>query len=107
SENHADHGHEGRPWFLAHHFDTVGQQVSAAKLGMWLFLCTEVLMFSGLFLAYFIIRTLYPEMLLESGEQLNKIAGGANTIVLITSSWTMALAVRCAQVGDQKGLQRN
>jgi cytochrome c oxidase subunit 3 len=100
-------GHGGRPWFLAHHFDTVGQQEGAAKLGMWLFLCTEVLMFSGLFLAYFIIRTLYPDMLLASGEQLNKVAGGINTVVLITSSWTMALAVRCAQVNDQKGLQRN
>lgn len=106
----SDNKHEssgGRPWFLAHHFDTTGQQESSAKLGMWLFMCTEVLMFSGLFLAYFIIRTLYPEMMLEAGEQLNKVAGGANTIVLITSSWTMALAVRCAQVNDQKGLQRN
>lgn len=106
SDNHKnDSG--GRPWFLAHHFDTAGQQESAAKLGMWLFMCTEVLMFSGLFLTYFIIRMLYPEMLLASGEQLNKVAGGANTIVLITSSMTMALGVRCAQVNDQKGLQRN
>ena len=57
--------HEDRPWFLAHHFDTVGQQMSSAKLGMWLFACTEVLMFSGLFLAYFIFRQLYPEMVLR------------------------------------------
>ena len=99
--------HGDRPWYLAHHFDTMGQQNSSAKLGMWLFLCTEVLMFSGLFLAYFIIRSMYPEMVLAAGEQLNKTAGGINTVVLITSSLTMALGVRCAQVGDNKGLQRN
>jgi cytochrome c oxidase subunit 3 len=104
-----EHGHSsgGRPWFLAHHFDTVGQQMSANKLGMWLFLCTEILMFSGLFLAYFIARTMYPEMVLAGGEQLNKVAGGINTVVLITSSLTMALAVRAAQVNDTKGILRN
>ncbi len=97
---------EERPWYLAHHFDTVGQQASSAKLGMWLFLCTEVLMFSGLFLAYFIIRTLYPEMVLASGEELSKVAGGTNTIVLITSSLTMALAVRSAQLGETKAISK-
>ena len=99
--------HEDRPWFLAHHFDTVGQQVSAAKLGMWLFACTEVLMFSGLFLAYFILRQLYPEMVLTASEELNKTAGGFNTIVLLTSSFTMALGVRAAQTNNNKALQRN
>ena len=66
---------------VAHHFYDGHQESSSAKLGMWLFLCTEVLMFSGLFLAYFIIRTLYPEMLLAAGEQLNKTAGGINSPV--------------------------
>ncbi len=101
------HENEDRPWFLAHHFDTVGQQMSSAKLGMWLFLCTEVLMFSGLFLAYFIIRQLYPEMVLTASEELNKTAGGVNTIVLLTSSFTMALGVRAAQTNNQKALERN
>ena len=96
-----------RPWYLAHHFDTTGQQFSSAKLGMWLFLCTEILMFSGLFLAYFILRTLYPEMVLAAGEELNKVAGGVNTVVLITSSFTMAMGVRAAQVNDQRALTRN
>jgi cytochrome c oxidase subunit III len=102
SNKEAEHGHghghdEERPWFLAHHFDTVGQQVSSAKLGMWLFACTEVLMFSGLFLAYFILRQMYPEMVLVASEELNKTAGGINTVVLLTSSFTMALGVRAAQ----------
>lgn len=102
------HGHEEeRPWFLAHHFDTVGQQMSSAKLGMWLFCCTEILMFSGLFLAYFILRQMYPEMVLIASEELNKTAGGINTVVLLTSSFTMALGVRAAQTNNNKALERN
>lgn len=95
------------PEHLAHHFDTLEQQAAAGKLGMWLFLATEILMFSGLFLAYFITRMFYPEMVLEAHEYLSKTAGGINTVVLITSSFTMALGVRAAQVGDQKALIRN
>jgi cytochrome c oxidase subunit 3 len=95
-----------RPPFLAHHFDTPSQQFSSAKLGMWLFLCTEVLMFSGLFLAYFIIRTLHPQMVLVASEELSKTAGGINTIVLITSSFTMAMGVRAAQTSNYKALER-
>lgn len=104
----AEHAHEdGHPSHLAHHFDTMGQQVSAAKLGMWVFLATEILMFSGLFLAYFIIRMFYPDMVLGAHEYLSKTAGGINTVVLITSSFTMALAVRAAQTGNQKSLKLN
>lgn len=90
---------------LAHHFDTMGQQTASAKLGMWLFLATEILMFSGLFLAYFILRMLYPEMVLEAHEHLSKWAGGINTVVLLTSSYTMALGVRSIQLGDVKKLR--
>lgn len=97
--------HEHSP-YVAHHFDTMGQQASAAKLGMWLFLATEILMFSGLFLAYFICRMFYPEMVLEAHEYLNKTMGGINTVVLITSSYTMALAVRSAQVSNTPALKK-
>lgn len=93
--------------FLQHHYNTPGQQASAAKLGMWVFLATEILMFSGLFLAYFIVRMLYPEMVLGAHEYLSKTAGGVNTLVLLTSSFTMAMAVRSAQVGDQAKLKIN
>jgi len=95
------------PMPLAHHFDTAGQQAGSAKFGMWVFLATEVLMFSGLFLAYFIVRMLYPEMVLSSHELLDKTMGGINTVVLLTSSYTMAMGVRAAQLGDKKGLVRN
>ncbi|MCA9654934.1 MAG: cytochrome c oxidase subunit 3 family protein [Myxococcales bacterium] len=93
--------------FFAHHFNTPDQQAGAAKLGMWVFLSTEILMFSGLFLAYFIVRMFYPDMVLAAHEHLNKTAGGINTVVLITSSVTMALAVRAAQVGNTPAIKRN
>lgn len=99
---HDDHDH---PVWMQHHFDTAAQQESASKLGMWLFLSTEVLMFSGLFLAYAIARYLYPDMMLQAHEELSIPLGATNTVVLITSSLTMALAVRAAQVGNQKQLK--
>ena len=86
----------------AHHFYDAEQQASSAKLGMWLFLVTEVLLFSGLFVAYTVIKTLNPEMWKIASEQLDWVMGSVNTLVLITSSWTVALAVRAAQT-NQKG----
>lgn len=98
----AGHSHEAHPSYLQHHFDTPEQQEGAAKLGMWLFLATELLMFSGLFLAYFYMRSQYPDMVLEYHEHLNKWMGALNTIFLITSSFTMAMAVRAAQIGKAR-----
>lgn len=95
------------PMPLAHHFDTEGQQAGSAKFGMWVFLATEILMFSGLFLAYFIVRMFYPDMVLSSHELLDKTMGGINTVVLLTSSFTMAMGVRAAQLGDKKGVVNN
>jgi cytochrome c oxidase subunit 3 len=93
--------------FHQHHFLTMAQQASSAKLGMWLFLGQEVLFFSGLFMAYFAFRALYPETWLHAAEQLSKTMGGINTVVLLYSSLTMALAVRSAQLSDKKGLVNN
>ena len=101
----AEH-HEETPG-LAHHFHSREQQRSSAKLGMWLFLAQEILFFGGLFMAYAAYRFFYPETFLEAHEHLSIPMGGTNTIVLITSSLTMALAVRAAQTGDQKALLRN
>lgn len=107
----AAHGHHGgaKPphKFFQHFYDSVEQQAGAAKLGMWIFLATEVLMFSGLFLAYFVVRMFYPEMVLDAHELLDKRLGGVNTVALLTSSYTMAMGVRAAQVGDQAKLVRN
>ncbi len=86
---------------LAHHFDTPQQQFDSGKLGVWLFLTTEILLFSGLFCAYAVYRAGHPEVFAYAHKYLNKWLGALNTIVLIFSSFTMAWAVRAAQLGDQ------
>lgn len=99
---HDDHGHGKWGSWLAHHFDTPVQQFESAKLGMWLFLAQEVLFFSGLFVAYGVFRLNYPEAFEAGSAQLNKYIGGFNTCVLLVSSFTAAMAVRSAQLGDRK-----
>ncbi len=99
STAHAAEEHE-HPSYLAHHFHTVQQQVDSAKLGMWLFLVTEVLFFSGLFMGYIAVRFWYPEMFLDASHHLDIPMGALNTVVLLTSSLTVALAVREAQLAD-------
>jgi cytochrome c oxidase subunit 3 len=89
---------------LAHHFDDLEQQKEASTLGMWIFLGTEVLFFGGLFLAYAIYRSWYPEAFAASSHTLDLTLGAVNTVALITSSLTMALAVHAAQTGNRKAL---
>jgi cytochrome c oxidase subunit 3 len=101
AHGHDAHGHHG-PKFLAHHFDTPVQQFDTAKLGMWLFLAQELLFFAGLFVAYGIYRSWYPEDFSWASHQLDRFMGGANTIVLLFSSLTAALAVRSAQLGKKE-----
>ena len=84
--------------YLAHHFVRKTQQDSAIKLGMWVFLVQEILFFGGLFMAYIAMRYMYPEVWSSAYHELNTLAGAGNTVVLLTSSLTMALAVRAAQV---------
>lgn len=98
----SDHGHgHGNP-NLAHHFDTMDQQNNAGKLGMWLFLATEVLLFAGLFCAYAVYRSNHPEVFEYASTFLDVRWGGLNTLVLLTSSWTMAMAVRASQLGQKE-----
>ena len=95
----ASQHHEG-PAFLAHHFDTPQQQFSAAKLGMWLFLAQELLFFSGLFVAYGVYRVAHPEAFSVGSHLLDWRLGALNTVVLLLSSFTAAMAVRSAQLGE-------
>ena len=88
--------HEATP-HLQHHFDTPEQQFDAGKLGIWLFLATEILLFGGLFCAYAIYRANHPEIFVYAHQFLDKILGGTNTVILLCSSLTMAWAVRAAQ----------
>lgn len=100
-----EHGHE-HP-FLAHHFDTPEQQFEAGKLGVWLFLVTEVLFFAGLFCAYSIYRSQNFEVFEWSHYYLDTNMGAINTIVLLVSSFTAAYAVRCAQRAERGKLLVN
>ena len=101
---HADDHHGDHPDYLAHHFDSSEQQFDAGKLGIWLFLVQEVLFFSGLFCAFAVYGSLYPEAFRWGHQWLDPTMGFINTLVLITSSLTMAWAVRCAQLGQRTGL---
>jgi cytochrome c oxidase subunit 3 len=101
---HAGHhdAHAAHHPALQHHFDTMPQQKEAAVLGMWLFLLTEILFFGGLFVAYMIYRIWYFEAFAEASRRLSIFWGGLNTAVLLGSSLTMALGVRCAQTNNRK-----
>lgn len=90
--------------FLAHHFDTIQQQREAQAVGMWMFLATEVLLFGALFVSYTAYRTFYPEAFEAGSSHLIALIGGGNTVVLLTSSLTMAMAVYAAQTGKRRML---
>jgi len=94
-----DHDH---PAFLAHHFDAPTQQFDAAKLGMFLFLATEVLLFGGLFCLYAVYRGNHPEIFAYGSQFLDTRWGATNTAILLISSMTMAIAVTAAQRGQKR-----
>jgi len=101
---HADdhgHAHAAHHPALQHHFDTMAQQKEAAVVGMWVFLLTEILFFGGLFAAYMVYRIWYFDAFAEASRSLSLFWGGLNTAVLIGSSLTMAMAVRCAQTNKR------
>jgi cytochrome c oxidase subunit III len=89
---------------LREQFDTAEQQKDASTLGMWIFLITEIMFFGGMFLAYTIYRSAYPHVFALTSTSLNVYIGAANTVVLLCSSFTMVLAVRAAQLGQQKAI---
>ena len=97
-------GHDGQlhPANLQHHFVSSEQQFEASKLGMWLFLVTEVLLFGGMFVAYAIYRAWYPELFEQASAQLDTVWGAFNTLVLLASSLTVAWSIRAAQTDNRK-----
>lgn len=96
------HGHGDHHPMLAHHFDSMQQQFDSSKLGMWLFLSTEVLLFAGLFCAYTVYRGNHPEVFIYASKFLNTSLGALNTVILLASSFTVAMAVRSAQLNLRK-----
>ncbi len=93
---------ESAPTFLEHHFSTPLQQRESAKIGMWLFLLTEILTFGGLFVTYGIFRMVNPEMFYNAHKALDIGLGTFNTIVLIISSVTVVLAIHSIQNDRQE-----
>lgn len=91
----------------AEHFRDREHEFDATKMGVWLFLATEILLFSGMFVGYGVLRMLHPEAFIAGSGHLDVHWGLINTVVLLASSYTVAAAVRCAQVDDQAGLRRN
>jgi cytochrome c oxidase subunit III len=97
----------GQPAHLKHYFVTSDQQFDAAKMGMWLFLVTEILLFSGMFVTYAVYRVWHPEVFAQSAQLLDWKAGGFNTLLLLLSSFTVAHGIQRIQRGDRRGLVRN
>ncbi len=89
---------------LAHHFENYDQQREAASLGMWFFMAQEILFFGGVFLLYMIYRISNAKAFALASSELDVKWGFINTLVLIASSVTMALAVKQAQLGKRKAL---
>jgi cytochrome c oxidase subunit 3 len=87
-----------------HHFETENQQREAGSFGMWLFLLTEIMFFGGLFFAYLLYRNWYYPAFAVASNQLNVPEGAANTAILITSGFCMALGVYYAEVRERKKL---
>jgi len=89
---------------LQHQFDDPLQQYDSSTLGMWTFLLTEIMFFGGMFGAYTIYRYKYPEAFASTSHYMDLTLGAINTAVLICSSFTMALAVRAAQLGRKRAI---
>ncbi len=87
---------------VAHHFESLEKQTHAARLGMWLFLATEVLLFTALFAAYGVYRYLYTSTFSEASRHIETWIGLTNTVVLVTSSFTVATGLHFATVGKGK-----
>jgi cytochrome c oxidase subunit III len=95
---HAAHGP------LVHHFADLDQQKEASELGMWIFLVNEIMFFGGMFAAYAIYRYLYYDAFSAASHHLSWRIGFFNTLVLIGSSLTMAMAVYSAAVGKSRAI---
>ena len=102
AESHIATEHTASHPALQHHFENLEQQREAGTLGMWVFLVTEIMFFGGMFLAYTLYRTQYPQAFASASNHLSWQLGALNTGVLIFSSFTMALAVYSAQTGKRR-----
>jgi cytochrome c oxidase subunit 3 len=89
--------------YLVHHFENLEKQQHAARLGMWVFLATEVLLFAALFTGYAVYRYLFTPEFVAASRSLATWIGLVNTLVLVTSSFTVAMGFDRAARGNGKG----
>ena len=97
----SEHEHQYHPPGLQHQFEDMAQQQESDSIGMWMFLVQEIMFFGGLFTSYLVFRSKYPMAFAAGSNHLNVYWGAGNTVVLIVSSLTMALAVHYAQLGKR------
>jgi cytochrome c oxidase subunit 3 len=102
---HGEHGHGLGDPHHQHHFATMEQQFDTAKLGMWLFLATEILLFGGLFVGFGLMQQRYPREFVEAHEHLVRWQGSLNTVILLISSFTMVMAVQSAKTNKKKNTE--
>ena len=102
-DGHAAHGHHNPN--QQHHFHDMEQQFDASKIGMWLFLGTEILLFGGLFVGYGMMQMKFPLDFKSAHHHLDWRMGALNTIVLLFSSFTMVMAVWAAQTNQKAKLK--
>ncbi|MGD0478635.1 MAG: cytochrome c oxidase subunit 3 family protein [Terracidiphilus sp.] len=104
SANTANSAHGEHPPYQRHHFASVEQQADTTNFAMWLFLLTEIMFFGGLFTSYLIMRNWYYQAFVVASHQLSIFWGTGNTVVLIASSFTMAMGVWSAEMRRRKSL---
>ena len=92
---------------VAHHFDSLEQEFDSNRMGMWLFLASEIMMFGGLFVGAIWFMTIHPQAFSEGSHHLDWRMGTLNTFFLLTSGLTMGLAVFAAQRGEQAKVKTN
>lgn len=85
-----------------HPIQSPEESLELNRLGIWVFLASEVMFFGGIFAVYIIYRYLYPQAFAEASKYLDITLGTINTAVLLTSSFTMALAVNAIQRGQRR-----
>ncbi len=90
------------PTVLEVQYTDLNHQHEASVLGMWVYLATEVLLFGGIITGFLAMRHVYPHAFEVGSSRLNVLIGGINTVVLLASSLTMAMAVHEAEIGSRK-----
>ena len=96
---HQEYAHQ----HVSHQFEDIEQQNEAYIVGMWTFLVTEIMFFGALFLALTIYRSIHVADFDDAHKHLNTFWGSFNTVVLLTSSFFMVMAVRSAMLASRRG----